>query len=127
MALEAGRTRGPRQPEHGTGDRTAQDVEPGPAVSRVVYVRGEVDISNVRALEALLSEASRRTDSVVVDLADATFIDASVLSVLARANAWLAGGLRVRGASPFISRVFALVEMEHLLTGTGDSTRAEER
>lgn len=83
----------------------------------VLYLRGEIDVSNVDGLRRAIEQAARRSEQVVLDVADTTFIDGSVVSVLASANARLAGGLRVRRANPFVAKVFSLVELEHLLAG----------
>ena len=82
----------------------------------VLFLRGEIDVSNVDGLRRAIEQAAARADSIVLDVADTTFIDGSVVSVLASANARIAGGLRVRRANPFVAKVFSLVELEHLLT-----------
>lgn len=98
--------------EHGADPPVAQ-LGPGPVP--VVFLRGEVDFSNVVELQRLLHRVSANSRRVVVDMADTTFIDGSVLRVLAQIDARLDGGLKVRGANRFVTRVLTIVEMQHLL------------
>lgn len=81
----------------------------------IVFLRGEIDIANRHQLEHLLDEAIGAHPLVVVDVADTTFVDGAILGVLAQANARATHGIRVRGASGFVARVFHLTEMDHLL------------
>lgn len=93
--------------------RVQADERPG--APAVVFLRGELDLGSTRRLRELLLSAVRDHDGLVVDMADATFIDGSVLGVLAETSTLLAGGLRVRGATGIVARVFRLVDMDHLL------------
>jgi anti-anti-sigma factor len=105
--------------EAGTSpDMTAEST---PATELVVFLRGEVDMCNVGGLRDILARESTCHRSGVVDMIDTTFIDASVLSVLAQAQGRFCEGLRVRNANPSIARVFGLVEMQHLLTDSAES------
>ncbi len=83
----------------------------------VVFLRGELDLAVRRRLREILlgSTGAGGSAPLVVDLGDATFVDSSVLAVLAEADARLAGGLRVRGASGAVARTFGLAGMDHLL------------
>lgn len=90
-------------------------AEERPGIPAVVYLRGELDLGNARQLRDLLLGAAEDDDHLVVDMADTTFIDASVLAVLAETNAVLPGGLIVRGATGIVARAFGLVDMDHLL------------
>ena len=49
-------------------------------------LHGEHDMSSVRSLRAVISTLLEGEHSLVVDLADATFIDAPVLGVLVRGH-----------------------------------------
>ncbi len=57
------------------------ETEDGPGV-QVVAVKGEADMTSVPHLEAAIREASERASLVLVDLAEATFIDSSTIAVL---------------------------------------------
>ena len=103
-------------PGGGDGVVTA-DVRPG--ATPVVVLGRKVDASNVLDLRQVLGEVCATSTSVVLDMADTTFIDGSVLSVLAQANARLPQGLRVRGARGLVARAFHLVDLEHLLDPAG--------
>lgn len=59
----------------------------------IVAVAGEVDVSNVRAVEEAAHEISNQALGVVLDLSRATYIDSSTVSFLFR----LRRGLRRRG------------------------------
>lgn len=62
-----------------------------------------------------MDEAVKAHPSVLIDVADATFVDGSILGVIAQANARSDGGIRVRGATGLVARIFHLTEMDHLL------------
>ncbi|MEU0157160.1 STAS domain-containing protein [Micromonospora fulviviridis] len=52
------------------------------AARRVVALSGEIDMSGADRLDDLLHEAIARAGTVEVDLAELTFIDSTVLSIL---------------------------------------------
>ncbi|MGE0727329.1 MAG: STAS domain-containing protein [Acidimicrobiia bacterium] len=84
----------------------------------VVAVAGEQDQSNVDELLTALLTAAAAADVVVVDLGDATFVSAAFIGAVAVAAVGQerrGGHLWVRGASPFVRRVFGLCSLEGLL------------
>lgn len=83
--------------------------------SPVVYLRGEVDLFNVGHLRRTLLDTSTGHSSVVVDMADVTFIDGSVLGLLAHTTTRFPEGLMVRGARGMVARAFKIGGLEHLL------------
>ena len=84
-----------------------------------VFLRGEVDLSTAPALREVLADAVTIHPTVVVDVRDATFLDATIVGVLAQANARAVGGLRIRGAIGLVERIFQLTSFEHLLLPPG--------
>jgi anti-anti-sigma factor len=52
----------------------------------VVRVRGDHDLSNSSEIDAALAAAFEGGSRIVVDLTEATFIDSSVLGILAQAH-----------------------------------------
>lgn len=85
----------------------------------IVYLRGEVDFSVAPALRDVLARAVADHPAVIVDVVDATFLDASIVGVLAQANARAEQGIRIRGAIGLVERVFQLTSFEHLLLAPG--------
>jgi anti-anti-sigma factor len=81
----------------------------------ILSLRGEVDLASVDAFRTQLDALAERSSSVVVDMADTTFIDGSVLGVLAGAGARFPDGVVVKGATGMVAKVFRLANMEHLL------------
>ena len=82
----------------------------------VVSVRGEIDLYTAPKLEAELSRALRDEDgAVIVDLADASFIDSTVLAVLLAARKRLNGRgreLKLVSDDPRILRVFQITGLD---------------
>ena len=99
----------------------AESVDSGPATEfrpgrpPVVYLRGELDVSDAGQLRRTLLAICAPHTSVVVSMADVTFVDGAVVGVLAQANSRFSDGLVVRGAPAMVARVFKIVELDHLL------------
>lgn len=91
-------------------------AEDGASRPGLIFLRGEIDIANVADLRRLLDGAARRHRCLTLDLADTTFVDGAVIAALASAQARFPEGLRVRGASAFVAKVFSVMEMDHLLS-----------
>ena len=85
----------------------------------VVRPKGELDLAAASALrEALLTALARTTDEVVVDCSGVTFIDSTVLGVLAAASKRLrASGhhLRVTNATPTVARAITIAGLSDYL------------
>lgn len=103
----------PDEQEHAAEGAAELVTGPGP----IVFLRGEVDVSDVDELELLLRQVTTTGRTVVVDMADTTFVDAAVLGALVGAHARLGGRLKVRAANPFVSKIFRMVSLGHLLAG----------
>ncbi|MGH8987979.1 MAG: STAS domain-containing protein [Acidimicrobiales bacterium] len=82
-----------------------------------IRLHGELDLAETDMLASVLDDAVGST--VIVDLADLSFIDATGLSALAAAK-WRAHAdgrrLLIRGARGFVRTVFQLGDLEDLLT-----------
>lgn len=87
--------------------------------SLVVYLRGEIDISNAEGLPATLLAAADGSDtSVVIDIAEVTFLDSSGLRAILMCEATLSREdirLKVRNPSEQSRRVFEISGLRHLL------------
>ena len=90
-------------------------VEERPGSAPVVFLRGELDLSSVAGFREQLTAVSEAHSSLVVDMADASFIDGSVLGALAAATTRFPDGVVVQGATGLVARIFRLGDMEHLL------------
>lgn len=102
----------------GTGATCCIEVVAGAAPA--VVAAGEIDVASAPVLARALDQAlDHGVRPVTIDLTGVQFIDASVLGVLAKAQAvYGADGdqvVRVTGASFFVARVFRIAEMDHLL------------
>lgn len=109
------RTMAPSEPGHAESDQNPV-VEVQFARAPVIFLRGEVDLSNVAVLDELLLDLSKTDSSVIIDMADTTFIDGSVLRALALAIPRFPNGLVVRSAPEAVAKVFRMVEMDYLLS-----------
>ena len=76
-----------------------------------VFVTGELDIATSPELRAALNHVD---GPLVFDLGQLTFIDAIGIEELLRAAD--GNDVEIRGASPFVRRVFALVDLGHLVS-----------
>jgi anti-anti-sigma factor len=96
----------------------------------VLVVRGELDVATVPQLQDAL--AASDGNNVDLDLSALEFIDASGVGMLASAAAQSrqeGKGLRVLRARPFVQRVLAVCELDHLIgssDGDGSSTKASD-
>lgn len=83
-------------------------------------VAGEIDLSNVDALQAEVATALEASDTgvVVVDLADVSFLDSSGISALLKGRRLADGagkGFRVEGARGMVREVLTITGVwEHL-------------
>jgi anti-sigma B factor antagonist len=86
----------------------------------VLDLRGELDLASAPAVWDQIIDLflSGRSDSLVVDLSDVTFIDSSGLGVLLRATQLLQppGSMLVRGPAQQARRLFELAGVESVLT-----------
>jgi anti-sigma B factor antagonist len=87
---------------------------------RLLVLQGELDIGTAPELSAMLTRLRVRNRSVVLDLADVTFMDSTGLTLLM--DAWIDGerdgwAFSVRAASPAVRRVFTLAGVERLIDG----------
>jgi len=94
----------------------------------LVAAAGEIDISTVPRLRGLLGTLTGG-ETVIVDLGQVSFIDATGLGALAGAagRAAAAGGsLHVTAAPPRVRRLMAITGLDHLLTAatTADGDRS---
>lgn len=87
----------------------------------MVAVVGDLDLTTAPALwERLVAEIARGTNDIIVDLAEATFMDCVGLSPLVGASIrlrHLGGRLVVRRPSPLVARVLRLTGLEPALVG----------
>jgi len=87
--------------------------------STLVVLRGEADIYTVPVVvDALARVISDREGNVVVDLAEADFIDVAALRAVLRAGQILAGGerrLELRSPSRVADRLLSVFGLSHLV------------
>lgn len=88
--------------------------------SAVVFLKGELDLSQLPYVWSCLSHAvaSGFDSAVVVDLSGVTFMDCSALRPLVAAFLGLAGRLQYRGATDQVARLFTITGQGHLLTAS---------
>src|SRR3712207_1693503 len=102
--------------------------EPVDETTQVVAVRGEVDIFTAPEFKTLIAgaiEAGR--DTVVVDLAEATFIDSSSLGVLISAHRRLGlrdGRLIIACDVPEVRKTFTITGLDSVLEIVDDRAAA---
>jgi anti-sigma B factor antagonist len=97
------------------GDNDEFDVAsvPHDAGRTIVRVRGELDLSTCAVLQAALDEAPTG-DTIIVDLADCTFLDSSAIRVVltgARDAAEAGGGLSLVVTDPGVLRVLEIANV----------------
>jgi anti-anti-sigma factor len=88
----------------------------------VVELAGELDLATVPRLKYYFDRAMRVSPVVTVDLAEVTFLDASVIGALveARQQALSEGGeLFLRGASPWIWKVLHSAQVDEAIPMAG--------
>lgn len=98
----------------------------------VVWLSGEHDLASKDAVAVALAKAVALDDDadVVIDLTDASFIDASILGAMVRCHHVLAGRarrLRVRGAEGLPRRVIEICEVAELIEKTPVASNDQER
>ena len=85
-------------------------------LKRTVRAAGELDLSTSEQLyDALKRAGEYGSGPVVLELQELTFIDASGLGAIARANHDLGERFSVASASPFVRRVLAITGLDHEL------------
>lgn len=99
--------------------REQVDAEVRPGEPTLVTLRGELDFGDTERLRELLLLGYAAGQGVLVDVSDATFVDGAILAVLVHANARCQDGLRVRGATGAVARMFGVAELDHLLVADG--------
>ena len=93
-----------------------------------VCLAGDFDLTNARALDDQLGRALESDDGVIVDLSEATFVDSSVMHVLARAAK--AASARDRalvvqlGTTAIVERVYDLAGIAQLAPRAHDRQEA---
>ncbi len=83
-------------------------------VETVLVVAGELDMASAPALVALVRKVGA-TESIVIDAAGVTFVDASGLRGLLGGQPGAFPGLRLRNPSPPVVRLLGLVGMSYLM------------
>jgi anti-anti-sigma factor len=90
--------------------------EPPPGLVRV---EGEVDVATCGALWEQMAAEIGRTNGVILDLSETTFVDSSGLSVFVRAKRKLdttGGSMVLRNPRPQVARVLALTGLDKVMT-----------
>ena len=85
----------------------------------VVYLSGEIDISNADGLPAALFAAASADRAVVIDIGEVSFLDSSGLRAILICEATLSREgieVKVRNATDQSRRVFEISGLRHLLT-----------
>jgi anti-anti-sigma factor len=85
--------------------------------TRLVLV-GEIDASNVRVVSALFEKTIRSGGDMEVDLSGVTFLDSTMLNLLANTSERMADsgrGFQVVGASFYVKRVLPIAGLRHLM------------
>jgi anti-sigma B factor antagonist len=93
----------------------------------IVVVRGEVDIANADAVRADLNGACERSDNVVLDLREVTFMDTQGLSVVIEAQqSCTADGTQfaITRAPDHVHRLFDMIGLTPRLTVLDDPAAA---
>lgn len=84
----------------------------------MVSFAGELDLSNQPLIVADLASALTRSGHVILDLAEVTFVDSTVLSTLVWANGQthaVGGRLTLVAPSPLVSKLLAITQLDQLL------------
>jgi anti-sigma B factor antagonist len=83
--------------------------------TRILRIRGELDISSVPGVEADLTTAIERDgSSLVLDLSELTFMDSSGIAMLLRA-ADRTGPVTIRGASRSVAHLIEVTGLTEIL------------
>ena len=93
----------------------------------IVVVRGEVDIATADAVRAELDAACGRSDNVVLDLREVSFMDTQGLAVVIEAQRACAGGgtrFAITRAPDHVHRLFEMIGLTSRLTVLDDPAAA---
>ena len=93
----------------------------------IVVVRGEVDIATADAVRADLTGALKRSDNVVLDLREVSFMDTQGLSVVIEAQQACAAGetrFAITRAPDHVHRLFDMIGLTPRLTVLDDPAAA---
>ena len=89
------------------------DTRPAGQRELLLSLQGEIDYESAQDLRATVTSAlNRNVDTIVINLADVTFIDSTGIGTLVVARRICHGcgvKLHIRQANPFIVRLFAVV------------------
>ncbi len=89
------------------------DTRPTDQRELLLSLRGEIDYESAQELRAAVTSAlNRNVDTIVINLADVTFIDSTGIGTLVVARRICHGcgvKMHIREANPFIARLFAVV------------------
>ncbi len=80
-----------------------------------LVLRGELDLSNERALAAALETARRPDDSTVVEMSGVSFVDSSALRAFVAFHT-SGNDLTVRNPSPQVVRLLELAALDGVFT-----------
>ena len=100
-----------------TGESLKIDVA-AEANQRVVFLSGEIDLSNVARLIQTLQKVTESGESVVVDMAGVRYMDSQGVRALrvAYGQAMTSGGsLRLRGCQTAVKRVLNMVGLDRVI------------
>ena len=96
--------------------RAAVRVVPETDEILTVCLEGDFDLTNAQVLDDRIDQALERGNGLIVDLSEATFIDASIVHVLMRASETAAGRRQTvvlqLGTAAVVERVLELVGSE---------------
>lgn len=94
----------------------------------IVALAGELDLSTVPRMEALLVEQLRERSRVIVDLTELSFIDSSGIGILIQASRAFANGSQMHvviGRGSQVERVFSIARIDQALPVFFDREQAE--
>jgi anti-sigma B factor antagonist len=95
------------------------DTRPTNQRELLLSLRGEIDYESAQELRAAVTSAvNRNVDTIVINLADVTFIDSTGIGTLVVARRICHGcgvNLHIQEANPFIARLFAVVGVSDVL------------
>jgi anti-anti-sigma factor len=90
-------------------EEDADDASPPPLVIKIL---GEMDVSNVHRLRALLEDVTTPDPTIVIDMSELRFMDSSGLTVLLEATR--------RGATVYLREPSAIIRRLVDVTGLSD-------
>jgi anti-sigma B factor antagonist len=104
---------------HSPEPRDVSPADEGGPPPGLVRVEGEVDVASCAALWERMAAEIERSNGVILDLSETTFVDSSGLSVFVRAKRKLdtaGGSLVLRNPRPQVARVLALTGLDKVMT-----------